>query len=138
MSRTPAVPRLGLLRDPDFGRLFVATALGQLGDRILFLSLPLVALLDLHADAFQVGLLSALTTAGSLLVGLPAGAWVDRLPKRPVLVGADLARALVLATIPAAWWAGLGTAGLTLSFLPSFLSPLRTLRIPHSVTAPES
>ncbi|MGW7523354.1 MFS transporter [Streptomyces sp. NPDC054783] len=107
MSRRPTASRLGLLRDPDFGRLFVATALGQLGDRILFLALPLVALLALHADAFQVGLLSALTTAGSLLVGLPAGAWVDRLPKRPVLVGADLVRALVLATIPAAWWAGL-------------------------------
>ncbi|MER6026578.1 MFS transporter [Streptomyces sp. NPDC001851] len=94
-------------RDPDFGLLFAATALGQLGDRILFLALPLVAIVALHADAFQVGLLTALTTAGSLLVGLPAGAWVDRTRKRAVMVAADLARALVLMTVPAAWWTGL-------------------------------
>ncbi|MER7838236.1 MFS transporter [Streptomyces sp. NPDC096040] len=101
--------RLGLLRDPDFGRLFAATALGQLGDRIIFLALPLVAITALDADEFQVGLLTAATTAGSLLVGLPAGAWVDRVRKRPVMIGADLARALVLLTVPAAWWAGLLT-----------------------------
>ncbi|MEU2623624.1 MFS transporter [Streptomyces sp. NPDC007157] len=101
--------RLGLLRDPDFGRLFAATALGQLGDRIVFLALPLVAIVALDADEFRVGLLTAATTAGSLLVGLPAGAWLDRVRKRPVMVGADLARALVLLTVPAAWWAGLLT-----------------------------
>ncbi|MGW7422928.1 MFS transporter [Streptomyces sp. NPDC054813] len=101
--------RLGLLRDPDFGRLFAATALGQLGDRIVFLALPLVAIVALDADEFQVGLLTATTTAGSLLVGLPAGAWLDRVRKRPVMIGADLARALVLLTVPAAWWADLLT-----------------------------
>ncbi|MEU5540064.1 MFS transporter [Streptomyces sp. NPDC020362] len=101
--------RLGLLRDPDFGRLFAATALGQLGDRILFLALPLVAIVALSADEFQVGLLTAMTTAGSLLVGLPAGAWVDRMRKRSVMIGTDLVRALVLLTIPMAWWAGLLT-----------------------------
>ncbi|MFF8992363.1 MFS transporter [Streptomyces sp. NPDC014983] len=82
------------MRDRDFRLLFAATALGQLGDRVVFLALPLVALATLHADAFQVGLLTAATTAGSLLVGLPAGAWVDRVRKREVLIGADLARAL--------------------------------------------
>ncbi|GGV27729.1 MFS transporter [Streptomyces filipinensis] len=105
-TSVPVSARIGLLRDPDFGRLFAATALGQLGDRILFLALPLTAIVALHADAFQVGLLSALTTAGSLLVGLPAGAWVDRMRKRPVMAGADLTRALVLVTVPAGWWAG--------------------------------
>lgn len=98
--------RLGLLRDPDFGRLFAATALGQLGDRIAFLALPLVAITALHADEFQVGLLTAMTTAGSLAIGLPAGAWVDRMRKRAVMVRTDLARALVLLSIPLAWWAG--------------------------------
>lgn len=99
--------RFGLLRDPDFGRLSAATALGQLGDRVSFLALPLVAITALHADEFQVGLLTAMTTAGSLLVGLPAGAWVDRLRKRSVMISTDLARALVLVTIPLAWWADL-------------------------------
>lgn len=103
--------RLGLLRDPDFGRLFAATALGQLGDRIIFLALPLVAIMALNADELQVGLLTAMTTAGSLLVGLPAGAWVDRMRKRSVMVSTDLARAAVLLTIPVAWWSDLLTIG---------------------------
>ncbi|MFE4330848.1 MFS transporter [Streptomyces sp. NPDC056831] len=101
--------RLGLLRDPDFGRLFAATALGQLGDRIIFLALPLVAIVALNADEFQVGLLAAMTTAGSLLVGLPAGAWVDRMRKRSVMISSDLARAVALLTIPMAWWSELLT-----------------------------
>ncbi|MEU3895520.1 MFS transporter [Streptomyces sp. NPDC045251] len=104
-----AHPRLGVLGDRDFGRLFAATALGQLGDRIVFLTLPLVAIATLHADEFQVGLLAATTTAGSLLVGLPAGAWVDRMRKRPVLIATDLLRASVLLAVPVAWWADLLT-----------------------------
>ncbi|WP_217163872.1 MFS transporter [Streptomyces sp. AC512_CC834] len=103
------LPRLGLLNDRDFGRLFAATALGQLGDRIIFLTLPLVAIATLHADEFQVGLLAATTTAGSLLVGLPAGAWVDRMRKRSVMIGTDLLRALALLTIPVASWTDLLT-----------------------------
>ncbi|MET8747071.1 MFS transporter [Streptomyces sp. NPDC004728] len=102
-------PRLGLLRNRDFGRLFAATALGQLGDRIIFLALPLAAIAALHADEFQVGLLTAMTSAGSLLVGLPAGAWVDRMRKRSVMISTDLARALFLLTVPVAWWTGLLT-----------------------------
>lgn len=101
--------RLGLLNDRDFGRLFAATALGQLGDRIIFLALPLVAIAALRVDEFQVGLLTAMTTAGSLLVGLPAGAWVDRMRKRSVMISTDLVRSLVLLAIPVAWWAGILT-----------------------------
>ncbi|WP_256333168.1 MFS transporter [Streptomyces sp. cf386] len=108
---TPTHSRLGLLRDRDFRRLFAATALGQLGDRIVFLALPLVAIVALHADEFQVGSLTAMTSAGSLLVGLPAGAWVDRMRKRSVMISADFLRAFVLMTIPAAWWADLLTVG---------------------------
>ncbi|MFD7061928.1 MFS transporter [Streptomyces sp. NPDC059906] len=105
----PTSPRLRLLGDRDFGRLFAATALGQLGDRIMFLTLPLVAITSLHADEFQVGLLAATTTSGSLLVGLPAGAWVDRMRKRSVMIGTDLLRASALLTIPLAWWTDLLT-----------------------------
>lgn len=109
--RTPRPPRLRLrlLRDRDFGRLFAATALGQLGDRVIFLALPLVAIAALDADEFQVGLLTAATSAGSLLIGLPAGAWVDRMRKRSVMISTDLVRALVLMAVPVAWWADLLT-----------------------------
>ncbi|WP_405401571.1 MFS transporter [Streptomyces sp. NBC_01104] len=102
----PNSSRPGLLRQPDFRRLVAATAVGQLGDRIIFLALPFVAVSALHADEFQVGLLTAAAAAGSLLVGLPAGAWVDRMRKRSVMIGTDLARALILLTVPLGWWSG--------------------------------
>ncbi|MEU8973390.1 MFS transporter [Streptomyces monashensis] len=131
--------RLGLLRDPDFGRLFAATALGQMGDRIIFLALPLVAITALHADEFQVGLLTATTTVGSLLIGLPAGAWVDRMRKRPVMIAADLVRALIVLSIPAAWWARLltiewlCTAALLHGLLTVFFDVAYVSYLPHLV-----
>ncbi|MGW5048529.1 MFS transporter [Streptomyces griseoluteus] len=105
----PLSHRSGLLRQPDFRRLFAATALGQLGDRVVFLTLPLIAIVALDVGELQVGLLSTTSVAGSLLVGLPAGAWVDRVRKRSVLVSTDLLRALVLLSLPLAWWAGVLT-----------------------------
>ncbi|MBP2051018.1 MFS family permease [Streptomyces griseochromogenes] len=127
------------MRDPDFRRLFAATALGQLGDRVIFLALPLVAIAALDAGEFQVGLLTAMTTAGSLLVGLPAGAWVDRMRKRSVMVGADFVRALVLLTIPVAWWLDLLTiwwlcaAALVHGVLTVFFDVAYVSYLPHLV-----
>ncbi|MBL6279389.1 MFS transporter [Micromonospora fiedleri] len=100
----PRSPRFGLLREPDFRRFFGATVAGQLSDRFVFLALPLVAIVWLDADEFEVGVLTAMTTAGSLLIGLPAGAWIDRWRKRPVMVNADLVRAALLLLVPLAWW----------------------------------
>ncbi|MDW5324792.1 MFS transporter [Plantactinospora sp. KLBMP9567] len=97
-------PRLGLLREPDFRRFFGATVAGQLADRVVFLALPLVAIVWLDADEFDVGVLTAMTTAGSLLIGLPAGAWVDRWRKQRVMVNSDLLRAGLLLLVPLAWW----------------------------------
>ena len=78
---------------------------GQLADRFVFLALPLVAIILLDADEFAVGVLTAMTTAGSLLIGLPAGAWVDRWRKRQVMIYTDLLRAALLLLVPLAWWA---------------------------------
>lgn len=61
-----------------------------------------MAITTLHATTFQVGLLVALQSAAFLVIGLPAGAWCDRMRRRPVLVTADLVRAAVLLTVPAA------------------------------------
>ncbi|GAB7038997.1 MULTISPECIES: MFS transporter [Catenuloplanes] len=99
----------GPLREPDFRRFFAATVAGQLADRFVFLVLPLVAIVWLDADEFRVGALTAMTTAGSLLIGLPAGAWLDRRRRRPVMIGADVLRAALLLAVPLAWWAGLLT-----------------------------
>jgi MFS family permease len=95
--------RLGLLRQHDFRQLFVADTISQLGTQISMLALPLVAVLTLRATAFQVGVLAACETLAFLLIGLPAGAWVDRLRRRNVLIAGDIGRAVVLGSVPVAW-----------------------------------
>ncbi|AUY52394.1 MFS transporter [Streptomyces sp. CB01881] len=94
----------------DFRTLFTATALAQLGTNIGYVALPLIAVTALDASAGQVGALATLSTLAFLLIGLPAGAWVDRMRHRRVLVVADLVKAALYASVPLAWWLG----GLTL------------------------
>lgn len=89
---------------PDFRTLFTASALSQLGTNINYVAVPLVAVVALGAGPGQVGALATLSTVAFLIIGLPAGAWVDRLSHRRVLVAADLSRALLFATVPLAWW----------------------------------
>jgi MFS family permease len=96
--------RLGLLRDHDYRQLFASTTVSQFGVHITQLAIPLVAILALHASPLEVGLLTALATAPFLVVGLPAGAWVDRMRRRTVLIVGDLGRGAVLVSVPLAWW----------------------------------
>src|SRR5439155_769884 len=103
----PAVrflPRPGLLREHDFRQLFVADTISQLGSQVSLLALPLVAVLALQASNFEVGALATCDTLAFLLIGLPAGAWVDRMRRRSVLIAGDLGRAVVLGSGPVAWW----------------------------------
>lgn len=100
------LPAPGLLRDHGYRQLFAATAVSHLGARITTLAIPLVAIMALDASPFEVGVLAAMSTASFLLVGLPAGAWVDRMRRRSVLIVGDLGRAVALATVPLAWWSG--------------------------------
>ncbi|MFF4772638.1 MFS transporter [Microtetraspora fusca] len=95
-----------LLRLPDFRNLYVAGTISQAGSQISYVALPLLAVTALSAGPAEVGLLSALSTLTVLVLGLPAGAWVDRVRRRPVMLVTDLARALVLFSVPVAWWAG--------------------------------
>jgi predicted MFS family arabinose efflux permease len=118
-------PRLGLLRDHDFRGLFASTTVSQFGQQVTVLALPLVAVLALDVNEFQIGLLFTFTTAAFLLVGLPAGAWVDRMRRRQVLIVADLARAALLVTIPVAWWLDLLT--LTQLYLVALVSGVFTV-----------
>lgn len=97
--------RAGLPR--DFGFLLAANIVSQAGTQVRLVALPLVAVIVLHATTFQAGLTTTADTAAFLLIGLPAGAWVDRMRRRPVLVTADLARALLVSTIPIAATLGL-------------------------------
>jgi predicted MFS family arabinose efflux permease len=95
----------------DFRVLFAATTLSQLGTNIGYVAIPFIAVSALDASPGQVGALSALSTAAFLLIGLPAGAWVDRMRHRRVLIAADLMRAVLLGTVPLSWWLGSLTLG---------------------------
>ncbi|WP_190144361.1 MFS transporter [Streptomyces glebosus] len=108
----PVIPRpaaSGPLRLRDFRLLLAGAAAGQLGAQVTLVALPLVAVLELNAPAIQVGLLTAAETAAFLLVGLPAGAWVDRMRKLPLMIRADVVRAVAMASIPLAAVAGVLT-----------------------------
>lgn len=104
--RTGLGSGLGLLRDQDFRLFWIGETTSALGTNIGRLALPLVAVVTLHARAFQVSLLTALTWLPWLLVSLPAGAWVDRLPRRPVMLVCDSVSLLVLLSVPVAAWTG--------------------------------
>lgn len=94
-------PRFSALwRDSDFLKLWGGQAVSVLGSQITFLALPLTAVLMLGASPLQMGILTAAQTSPSLLVGLFAGAWVDRLRRRPVLIATDLGRGFLLGTVP--------------------------------------
>ncbi|MFI7132577.1 MFS transporter [Nonomuraea sp. NPDC050153] len=95
---------MSLIREHDFRRLFLADTASQAGSQLLVLALPLVAVSALRASEFEVGLLGACQTLAFVAIGLPAGALVDRLRKRAVMVVSDGARALALASVPVAWW----------------------------------
>ncbi|WP_327387762.1 MFS transporter [Streptomyces sp. NBC_01207] len=102
MSDTSRAATGGPMRLRDFRLLLAGAATGQFGAQVTLVALPLVAVLELDAPAFQVGLLTAAETAAFLLVGLPAGALTDRMRKRPLMIRADLVRAVAMASIPAA------------------------------------
>jgi MFS family permease len=90
-----------LLRVPRFRNLWLAQTVSQLGTQVTVLAIPLVGLL-LHASAVEIGLLSTAEFGPILVLGLPAGALLERLPLRAVLLIADAVRALALAVIPIA------------------------------------
>lgn len=103
----------------DFRLLLAGQTTSQLGSQVSAVAIPLLAVLDLGASAFEVGLVSAASTVAFALIGLPAGAWVDRMHRRPILIASDIARALLLATIPLA--ALLGVLGIAQLIVVSLL-----------------
>ena len=95
--------RTGLLRSHrDFRLLWSGQTVSALGSAVSFVALPLVALDVLHASTAATALLTGLPYLPTLLFGLPAGAWVDRRRKRPLMIGADLLSAAALGSVPLA------------------------------------
>ncbi|MDN5658002.1 MFS transporter [Brevibacterium sandarakinum] len=90
----------------DFMKLWAGDTVSVFGSQLVFFALPLIAVSLLDANAFQMGLLATLESAAFLIISLPAGAWIDRLPKKIVIVSGDIVRAAILLTIPLAWALG--------------------------------
>ena len=97
-------PRGGLWRHADFLKLWSAETISQFGTQVTELALPLVAIITLEVSPFEVALLGVVELAPFILISLPAGVWVDRMRRKWILVVADVGRALVLMSIPLAYW----------------------------------
>jgi MFS family permease len=107
MSEPMARPNL--FRHPNFRKLWIGDTISQFGTQVSQLAIPLVAIIFLKASAFEVALLGTVEFLPFLLFTLPAGAWVDRLQRRPILITGDVGRALCLISIPIAYELGVLT-----------------------------
>ena len=114
-----------LIAHSGFRRLWFGQTVSEFGSQVTTLALPLAAVLVLHASTFQVGLLTTAGFAAFLLIGLPAGVWVDRVRRKSVMIVADLVRTLVLASIPVAY--GLGVLTLGQLYLVTFIQGVATV-----------
>jgi MFS family permease len=105
-SRRLRRPRGGLWDHPDFLKLWAGQSISEFGSQISQLAIPWLAAVGLHASPIQFSLLGVFGFLPFILFALPAGVWVDRLRRRPILIYGDAARALLLAIIPVLWALG--------------------------------
>ncbi|MGZ3680749.1 MAG: MFS transporter [Ktedonobacterales bacterium] len=102
MAQSPA----RLWHERDFLLLWSGQTISQLGSQVTTWALPLTAVLLLHASPMQTGLLTAASIAPYIVAGLLAGAWADRVRRRPLMIAADVGRALLVMSIPLTAWIG--------------------------------
>ena len=100
------VKQPSLWRHGDFMKLWTGQTVSQMGSVVTRTALAIVAVVTLHGTPIQMGILAASGSVGVLLVGLFAGALVDRTRRRPLMIVADVLRAALLAWIPVAALAG--------------------------------
>ncbi|MER7674417.1 MFS transporter [Kitasatospora sp. NPDC096128] len=109
-SRSPELAESSdVLRHPEFRRLWVANAMRNAAAEVAGFALPVTALLLLHASALEVSVIFFCSRLGYLLIGLPAGVWVDRWQKKRILVISDLMYACSFGSIPIAYALGILT-----------------------------
>ena len=99
----------GLWRQRDFALFWTGESISQVGNSVTIVVLPLIAIDTLHASTFIVTLLTAMVWLPWLLIGVPAGAWVDRLPPRPVMLVSDVISLAAYGSVPVAAWSGVLT-----------------------------
>jgi MFS family permease len=103
------LPSDGLWRNRDFVKLWTGQSISEFGSQVSGLAIPWLAAKNLGATPLQFSLLGVLGFLPFILVALPAGVWVDRLRRRPILIVGDASRAVLLAWIPIGWALGLLT-----------------------------
>lgn len=102
-------PSGALWRHAGFLRLWAAQTVSSFGARIAREGFSMAAILSIHAAPAQLGVLTALARGPGVIVGLFAGSFIDRTSRKRVMIGSDLARVVLIATVPAAAWLGLLT-----------------------------
>jgi MFS family permease len=117
---TDVTGRDSLWRHRNFMLLWSGQTISEMGSAVTALALPLTAVVVLKASTLQVGLLTAASYLAFALIALPAGAVVDRLPKRRIMIWCDLARLVLIGSIPVA--AGLGVLALWQLYLVAVLA----------------
>ncbi|MFD9596009.1 MFS transporter [Kitasatospora sp. NPDC059973] len=132
-----------LRRNRDFRLLFTGEVAGRFGGALTNLSLPLIAVGVLHAGAFEAALLVAAKWVPWLLIGLPAGAWVDRMRRRTVMLVSTAVSLVLHLTVPAAAVLGVLTAGQLLAVATAtgaaevFFQTAYTAYLPTLVAEPD-
>jgi predicted MFS family arabinose efflux permease len=101
----------GVLWQRNFRLLWVGESISAVGNAMAVVGVPLLAVEFLHASTFVVAALTAAAYLPWLVIGLPAGVWVDRLPRRPLMIICDVVSALLYASLPIAAWLGALTIG---------------------------
>src|SRR5438105_1822287 len=96
-------PTGGLWSHPDFLKLWTGQTISEVGSQVSQLAIPWLAAVNLHASPIEFSLLGVLGFLPFILFALPAGVWVDRLRRRPILIVGDAARAVLLALVPILW-----------------------------------
>ncbi|SDD67255.1 Transmembrane secretion effector [Actinokineospora iranica] len=108
----PSADSVPLRRNRSFVLLWAGQSVSLVGSQVTVVALPLVAVVTLGAGAWEMGVLAACGRVPYLLFGLPAGVWVDRLPRKRVLVVCGVGQAVALGVVPAAAVGGVLSLGL--------------------------
>lgn len=121
-----AAPRRNLLaRSTDYRKLWIAATISLFGTQVSLIAIPFIAAVLLNAPPIEVALLGTVEFLPFLLFTLPAGAWVDRLPRRLILVAGDFGRAISLLSIPIAW--ALGVLSMPQLYVVGFVNGFLTV-----------
>ncbi|MHA7278613.1 MFS transporter [Arthrobacter sp. MDT2-2] len=94
------------MRNRNFRALIISSTSGVLGNAVAAVALPIIAAVELDASNFEVAALAGMTFLPWLLFGLVIGVWVDRLPRKPVMLASLAVRVIVLALLPVGYWLG--------------------------------